>query len=230
MCHLDSEHIKPLKEYIDGNDTQIICYFRNVYDYVISALSEGLKKQEQFLESQNPIRHVMDNLNYSSILRRWEAVFGEENIRAFSYDQHKQNIMGHFCRSIGVDRKALLSDHARTSNRNISPDFTSLIFWSFTDLIRTPDDYKQILKQYKSIFKNSQVHRSAFTIEFAHFIVRNLPCAYDHEKLQPIKNYITSKPEPRFSRDQYLEKMEEFIRAVRGSQTSFWQKLRLLFN
>ncbi|WND03178.1 hypothetical protein QGN29_02200 [Temperatibacter marinus] len=234
LCHMGPTAIERLYDYTKEHEVVIKIYVRNIYDYVMSALSQRVKVMHTLMEGPEPISPIMKSINYSIILNRWEKVYGKTAVQVDSFDLHKHDMITHFLESLDLDTSPLNIPKKREvadPKQNINPDITTLSFMALSGLIHKKKDLRTFMKKYGKSFGQSERLISPFQVRISEMIVNKANHTYDHPKLKAFKDILLKRPEHNNTDErtqEYLSNMEKFIFSLRMKRLSFYEKLKLL--
>lgn len=120
--NLEQPGIEKLKEQLPSDDIKIILYLRSYLGLLKSMYFESLKKNLFSGSFKDYFILKCSRINYNSLVERWSAIFGEENIILRLYDEIISNtgLIKDFCGIIDFDY-SLVPDKTEI-RKNITPD------------------------------------------------------------------------------------------------------------
>ncbi|MDH4169914.1 MAG: hypothetical protein OEW42_10020 [Acidimicrobiia bacterium] len=90
LCRCDRHQVARIQQKLDGFEAEIICYFRNEWDFMLAACRQQWKDGSfagtfpEFLEAKLP------RCRYEKYVERWIDVFGAERVHVVLYDKAVQ--------------------------------------------------------------------------------------------------------------------------------------------
>ena len=216
FCHFHNGHIKTLRQLLSEHKVYIIIGFRNVYDYALSALSQRLKVTHEFKLANNLPRGLTFALNYAGTIKRWEKQFSSENVKVFSYENIKKNLIPEFLYFLDIPKKktkviALQNQVIQNNSIDLS-----------TQLLLAGSGYNETMKKFKEareIYSSSFNDKMTLPIDYflSKSIIHNIKFNLKHPKLKLLRQELTKGPTLISSEQDtmaYLENLAIFIKKL----------------
>lgn len=102
---LNSDGIRTVRNYLAPNKVRVLVYLRKPMDFAISTYKQRVKTGTCASTFPHFLSQCRAAVEYGPLVRRWEEVFGPENIELRLYDRVHQDpgLAADFCRAIGAD-------------------------------------------------------------------------------------------------------------------------------
>lgn len=178
------------------DDIQLVCYMRpqdefagSIYNQMVKSVRGITDSYEEFILRTLPI------YDYAQHMDLWKKIFGKDNLHCFAFNDHKQNIIKHFCDHFLNDQCYAQSRHQSfKSNRRLSRDLLE-----FKRILNTKDADKSLRyarhivmnnleglfpdQPGDQVFASSEFHANAFAglQDKNNQIISNLP-VYNAQK------------------------------------------------
>lgn len=211
--NIGARRLKYFKREYSHYDWSIIVYFRNIFEFTMSALIERAKHGRVFPNPKGPGSALRHGLDYSSRLNDWETIVGTDNVKARCYDLEKSDLIVNFFTHFGLDENKLRQRMSKQLRVNPSPSFTAISFLYFSDIITDVDDYHQLVKFLPTERQDSFFSTLAET-QLAKALTHSFKGQYNHPKLQPFLDRLTKEPElaePVPPSDDDLKRMRDML-------------------
>ena len=230
FCHLGNDHVKIIYQLLSEHKVYIILGLRNVYDYALSVLSQRLKVTHEFKVADNLPNALTVSLNYTAIITRWEEQFSSENVKVFSYEHSKKNLIPEFLYFLGIPKKKTkIITLGNQVIHNNSIDLSTQLLLAGAGYNETSKKFKKTRDIYSTSFKD----KVTLPIEYfmSNFIINNLKFNLKHPKLNPLRQKLAKKPTLISSEQhtmEYLENLARFIKKLSRHQKRQRIKARFL--
>ncbi|ALS99239.1 hypothetical protein [Lacimicrobium alkaliphilum] len=187
---LNYQHVAELCDLLGDFDVEVKIYFRNAYDFVISAFSEINKTSRSLTKIEKLNKRLSRLVDYDRTLNSWCKVFGDEAVDVYSYDRIKHECIPHFLRSVDIDEnliRELTANEMMNAYSGVNSRFDPIASFLlvFFGKIRDSRDYDVAKETCGKIFsdKNSSDQLLRF---LAHKYLKAKDVKYSHHKLLPL--------------------------------------------
>ena len=218
---LKQDQIEALADMLQGFDVEVVIYFRNIYDHLISTFAQINRLCKVLPAWVNMGQVLHDLMDYDAILTKWCSVFGGAKIRANSYDQHKANLIEHFIDHLNIpknERSELLKsvDEPRFTNNNAKFDPIFEFFLMLTGYSNASKDFDRARHAYKKTFGDKAFTRDTQLL-MAQAFLRSRKLKFNHPKLKAFKQDL--RPELAVQQNVSNTDVGEFMIALGGVMT-----------
>ncbi len=93
----DKARIQAYRDILSAYEVTVYCYLRDPLSWLVSLYGEHIKWGGK-RSIDDFFRASRWRFNYVALARKWQNVFGEENVRFVNYTKHN-NVLEHFCES-----------------------------------------------------------------------------------------------------------------------------------
>ena len=194
FCRLTTEQVMALSRILSNHEVIILIGFRNIYDYVRSALTQRFERAENLESLQNIIKSYTKSLKYTATINRWEKAFGVKNITVFSYDQISKDLIPQFLTLLDIPIEQSNKFITKSTIRHkTSIDLSTQILLAASGYNYGIKKHKEAKKLYGQTFKNKQ--RLPLDPALLTTIVRNTNFQVDHKKLHGFQKSLLKPPQ-----------------------------------
>jgi hypothetical protein len=209
-----TKHVEALARILSPFETQVILYLRNVHEFAISVCGELIKKPGGGRRYDSLVHNVTGRLDYTKLITRWEACFGDKSLDIRCYDNERATLLEAFYTRLGVPEKDLQDILARRSfEKNKSIDLATQAMLSVAGIDSDMNQFFRSRKIYEAEFADFRFGtvRSA---DIARAFCRKEFLDFSHPRLEPFVDVLSSPmPAVEMSEDtqvEYLERLGTF--------------------
>lgn len=110
------EEIKKIRYIIGKLNVKIVIYVRNQLDWARSTYIQIVKNEKYYKSIKNMIEERRWYFDVKKIVKKWEKIFGENNVVVKLYDKEKDSLLSGFVKLIGDEYEV-----EERSMQNVSP-------------------------------------------------------------------------------------------------------------
>lgn len=178
FCYMRDKHMDLVQEIFPIPPSEIIIYFRNIYDYLLASIIERAKRGRAFMRPRNFFANTAFTLNYNALITRWQSTFPDAHITIRNYEKEKSNLLRNFARPFGIED---LIDNTNTDKEressNPSPTLAFAMDMFLSESVASLDEYRQYAQtQNKAEF--FAAGRTEAELSFADLII--FECSAHH--------------------------------------------------
>ncbi|WP_417464019.1 hypothetical protein [Kordiimonas sp.] len=202
-----------------GADMEVVVYFRNLYDYVLSTLGQLLEVRKYHLHGKKVSGLIQARFNYTQILNTWEHAVGADNVSVYSYDEHKRDIVTHFLKTtFGMEPEGGEVPRVR-HNKSMDLNMIMNVFLGEFPVAEAP--HRQIYpKRYLSTFPGKS-YATAEYYQLARLMIDMIDPDISHPRLQAFSDKLTSFKEVEITDE---ERKTYFLRFAKLIQDYYGEK------
>ena len=215
---LDKDKIELLANMLDDFEVEIVVYFRNIYDHLISTFAQ-INRLCAVLPAWDHIGSTLhDLMDYDALLVKWCDAFGSERLKAHSYDQHKSDLILHFIENLNITadkNRSLLKtvDAPRFTNSNAKFDPVFELFLMLIGHSTSSRDFNRARDLYKKRFGDNEFTRDTQLL-LARAFLQSRKLKFNHPKLKSFKKDL--KPALAVTQNTVNTDVGEFMIALGG--------------
>jgi len=192
FCHASEAEAAAFMKLFAGHDVQVIVYFRNVFDYARSALTQNLKYVSRRPRPEIIHRAIQRSLDYTAIIELWQKMVPEGGIEVRSFDDEKKRLVPAFFDRLGVPAALVAAKLKPSANQSIDPTVHMLLASVGSD--DTGGDFGRSRDAYFQSFKGPGL-RSPMVWDIVASLCVGADAGMAHPLLAPFREQLLKAPD-----------------------------------
>lgn len=179
---LSKPQVESLFEYFEEDEIEVIVYFRNVYKYILSTMSQLLKKPDDSFFTGKFLKQVRQRLDFDNIIDSWNHKNSKISINC--YDIHSTDIVANFFSLLNMQEMDI--DNTKAMKKNVSLGLTPMLFLVLQGGVQSMSEYHKKYKDFINHQGGQAFPATIFEMQLAKMYFNLLGIEYKHELLKPI--------------------------------------------